>query len=485
VVGALVVAFVVVRAMSAPAAARRHAQPALLTVDARGPGGAVIPSTLFGVGVNLASGSYVRPGDTSCAALADVQAGAGVALVRVGADDADDYDWRADTYDAPKNPGHPRKASPGCPAQGPAASVLRVLDRVHSLHAQAVVVLNGEIDDPGAAYGLVTLIARRFGAAFARAVYWEIGNAPAEWQHFGVPLTARRGDEHILCTPDQYAAVVTSYAAAITSALGAPPPGTPSDKAWPRVVADAWIANSTDQSWTGVVTAVDARYYPYAATEPASRAAIASSVVSPTTSAVSLDDQLNSLRDSLTQYDQGSSVRLFIGQWNVDADTYPLSVSPGTDLYASYGQAIFVADLLLHFARHGVDMAAWAPPLYGAPQAPFASGQPSPGYVALTALATLAGSRVLSTPPVPPGLDVLAARRPDGGLSLVLVRPSDQGPADVPLRIIGGPAHHVRVTVQTFSATDNGVTRALTLDPANARIAVPAPGVVIVTLPAG
>ncbi len=470
--------------MSAPIAAPQRSMPALLTVDARGPGGATLSPTLFGVGVNLASGSYVSPGDTHCAALAGVQAGAGLALVRVGAGEADDYDRRDDTYDAPKNPGHPRKASSGCPAQGPAASVLRVLDRVHSLHAQAVVVLNGEIDDPGAAYGLVTLIARRFGVAFARAVYWEIGNVPAEWQHFGVPLTARRGDEHIPCTPDQYAAVVTSYAAAITAALGAPPLGTPSDKAWPRVVADAWIANSTDQSWTGVVTAVDARYYPYTATEPASQAAIASSVISPTAGAVSLDDQLNSLRDSLAQYEQGSNVRLFIGQWNVDADTYPPSAASETDLYASYGQAIFVADLLLHLARHSVDMAAWAPPLYGAPQAPFASGHASPGYAVLTALATLAGSRLLSTPTVPPGLDVLPARRPNGGLSLVLVCTSDQGPVDVPLRIIGGPAHPVHAMAQTFSATDNGVTRALTLDPANARIAVPAPSVVIVTLPA-
>ena len=470
--------------MSAPASTPRDALPSLLTVDARGPGAGALTSTLFGVGVNLASGSYVRPGDTHCDALTDVRNDAGIALVRVGAGEADDYDWRADTYDAPKNPGHPRKASLGCPAQGPAASVLRVLDRVRSLHAQAVVVLNGETDDPGGAYGLVTLIARRFGVAFARAVYWEIGAAPAEWQHFGVPLTARRGDEHILCTPDQYAAVVTSYAAAITAALGAPPAGTPSDKSWPRVVADAWIANSTDQSRTGVVTAVDARYYPYTATEPASQAAIASSVISPTAGAVSLDDQLNSLRDSLAQYGQSGqsgSVGLFIGQWNVDANAYP---SVGTDLYASYGQAIFVADLLLHLARHGVDMAAWAPPLYGAPQAPFASGQASPGYAVLTTLAALAGSRLLSTPTVPPGLNVLAARRPDGGLSLVLVRSNDQGSADAPLHIIGGSAHPVHATIQTFSAADNGVTRALTLDPADARITVPAPGVVIVTLPA-
>ena len=131
-------------------------------------------------------------------------------------------------------------------------------------------------------------------------------------------------------------------------------------------------------------------------------------------------------------------------------------------------------------------MAAWAPPLYGAPQAPFASGQPSPGYAVLTALATLAGSRLLATPTVPPGLDALAARRPDGGLSIVLVRTSAGGRslASVSLRIVGGPARAVRAMIQTFSAADNGATRALILDPANARVVVPTPGVVIVTLPA-
>jgi len=465
--------------MSAPIAAPHNASAARLTVDARGRGGAPLSPALFGVGVDLASGSYVRPGATRCAALTDVRAG-GIALVRIGAREADDYDWPADAYYNLQNPRLRIEASPGCPAPGPAASVLRVLDRVRDLHAHAVVVLNGETDDPRAAYGLVTLIARRFGDAFARAVYWEIGNAPAEWQHFGVPLTARRGEEHIACTPDQYAAVVTSYAAAITAALGAPPAGTPPDRTWPRVVADAWIANSTDQSWTGVVTAVDARYYPYTATEPASQDAIASSVVSPTAGTVSLDDQLNSLRDSIAQYDGSGSVRLFIGQWNVDANADP---SAGPELYASYGQAVFVADLLLHLARHNVAMAAWAPPLYGPPQAPFALGQPSPGYTVLTALAPLAGSRLLATPTVPPGVDVLAARRPDGGLSIVLVRTSDQGPTGVPLRVVGDPARAVHATVQTFSATDNGAMRALTIDPANARIAVPAPGVVIVTLP--
>jgi len=155
--------------MFAPIAAPHNASAARLTVDARGRGGVPLSPALFGVGVDLASGSYVRPGATRCAALTDVRAG-GIALVRIGAREADDYDWPADAYYNLQNPRLRIEASPGCPAPGPAASVLRVLDRVRDLHAHAVVVLNGETDDPRAAYGLVTLIARRFGDAFARGL---------------------------------------------------------------------------------------------------------------------------------------------------------------------------------------------------------------------------------------------------------------------------------------------------------------------------
>src|SRR5207248_2753848 len=175
---------------------------------------------LFGLGADLPAQTYVQPGDRGCAALAG--AGAAITLVRVGGATADDYDWHTDSYYPPSAPRRRHPASFGCftPPHGAGASVLRVLDRARALKATAVVVLGGEVDDPQGAAGLVRLIVRRYGLPFARRIYWEIGNAPAAWQHFGVPLIARQRDEHITCSPDPCSAVVTSYTAASGAAPG-------------------------------------------------------------------------------------------------------------------------------------------------------------------------------------------------------------------------------------------------------------------------
>jgi len=480
------IAAMVMRA-NGPRGAATALPASLVLVDAGRATGTVVSPALFGVGVDLSAATYATFAGPDCGVLAGI--GGATTLVRVGADTADDYDWLTDTYDNPRDPStHGVDASHGCPPSRDraAASVLRVLDRARALHARAMVVLNGETDDPQGAYRLVAVIARRYGRAFARALYWEIGNAPAQWQHFGIPLTARSAGEHINCSPDQYAALVTGYHAAIAGALGAPPRGTPAGEGWPRVVADAWITNATDQSWAGLVAAVDTRYYPYttvgAGTGPANARDVARGVSSPPSGTISLDDQLSSLRASLDQYG-GAGVRLFVGQWNIDAGAS--AVGP---FYDSAGQAAFVAALLAHAVRDGVDMAAWAPPLYGftgfSQQAPIVDGRPTPGFRVFGALRQLAGARVLRMT-VPRGwdLDGLAARRQDGGVSIALVRTDGRGPIDVPFRLSGGPARPVRATLQTFSAVSDGAARTLLLDPRDARIAVPAPGVVIVTLP--
>ena len=455
-------------------------QPTALTVDARHMMRASVDPRLFGVGVDLSAATYTGPG---CGALAGMERA--VALVRIGAAEADDYDWRADAYDNPHNPSqHSQDASAGCPppAVTGAASVLRVLDRARAIRAQAVVVLNGETDDPGAAYALVRVIAARYGAAFARGVYWEIGNAPAQWQHFGVPLMARSAGEHINCSPDQYAALVTGYDAAITAALDS----APGDANRPRIVADAWITNATDQSWAGIVAAVDTRYYPYTSlgAVPAGASAVAGSVSSPPSGTIPLDDQLGSLRASLAQYSGGDNVGLFIGQWDIN--------SAGSATYGATAQAVFMAGLLVRAIHDGVGMAAWAPPLLygysspsGQPQTPFVDQQPAPSLRVLTALRALAGAHVLTTPALPgSNVDTLAVRRADGGVSIMLVRPGGRGAVDVPLRLMGGPARPVRASLQTFSDRSDGAAHPFSVDPAGARITVPDPGVVILTLPA-
>ena len=467
---------------SRPVLLRSKVAP-LLVVNALHHEAAGVSPLLFGLGVDLPAATYVRPGDTRCLAL--YGAGTTITLVRVGGAKADDYDWRSDTY-APLRPGHAIAASAGCftPPHGPGATVLRVLDRVRALKATAVVVLGGEVDDPQAAAGLVRLVVRRYGLRFARRIYWEIGNAPAAWQHFGVPLVARQHDEHITCSPDQYAAVVTSYAAAIAAALG----GADPQRHRPLIVADEWIANATDQSWTGVVTAVDTQYYPFNFNSPdlhpATAAEVAQSVAglgrAPGTA---LDQRLFGLHANLGQYNGGADLGLFMGAWNVDANASPSN--PANLLYGSSAEAVFAARLLMHLARAGVAMAAWAPPLYTSAQAPFTlSGEPTPGYRVLAALRVLAGAHLL-TMRARPGIDALAARLADGRIAVVLANAAGKGAVTLHVRVSGGATRPVTATVQSLTpAAPAGTTTRRTLRLADARVRVPALGVVLMTAPA-
>lgn len=422
----------------------------LLTVDTQHEDGAISP-LLFGLGVDLPSATYSRPSDTHCIALAGIRSP--ITLIRVGAETADNYDWLTDQYYDPLSPGRrPKFASNGCfaPPQptGPGATVLRVLDRVHDLGATAVVVLNGEIDDPQAGAALARLIVRRYGLDFARRIYWEIGNGPATWQYFGVPLAQRSPDNHASCLPDQYAALVTSYAPALTAVLGIDP----------RIVADEWIVNATDQSWTGVVTAVDTQYFPFnSPDQPISDAAAIAGSVEPVgpNANTHLNNRLDTLRANLDQYNGGRALRLFVGAWNIDASTQ--ATNP---LYGASPQAAFVSSMLLHLMRygHGVALAAWAPPLYTTSQTPFtAGGAPRPAFRVFTALRAFSAAQRLALSPSPSGIDALAARLPDGRLAVALVNTTMRG---VALRLRWeGLTQRVAVAMQSFTAaTPDGAT---------------------------
>jgi hypothetical protein len=430
----------------------RQAAPAApaaphVIVNTRAAAGAVSP-LLFGLGVDVLSPTYSKPADSSCTAFAGQITGIG--LVRIGAFIADDYDWRTDRFYRFNAAGHPESipATQNCfngPRYGAGASVLRVLDRVRQLGATAVVVLNGESDDPQNAAGLVRLIVRRYGPTFARGIYWEIGNAPATWQHFGVPLAERQTNDNAACLPDQYAALVRSYAPALAAALDAPP----------RIVADEWIANATDQSWIGTVTAVDTQYHAFTNGPPADPGELAGGVVpAPGHAAIgSLDQRLDNLRSSLSQYGSGSAPQIFVGTWNID-DNLQNQEDP---LYGSEAQATFVADLLLHLMQRQVAMAAWAQPLYTTTQAPFTQvGAPRPGFRAFMLLRALAGGRLLSLHvPLPPGIDAVAVRFADGHLAVALV---NRGRRDGTLRLtLNGLSAAATATIRSLLPSTGGI----------------------------
>jgi hypothetical protein len=197
-----------------------------------------------------------------------------------------------------------------------------------------------------------------------------------------------------------------------------------------------------------------------------------------------LDQRLFGLQANLGQYNGGADLGLFMGTWNVDADASPSN--PANLLYGSSAEAVFVARLLMHLARAGVAMAAWAPPLYTSAQAPFTlSGEPTPGYRVLAALRVLAGAPHLLTMRGRPGIDGLAARLADGRIAVVLANAAGTGDVTLHVRVSGGPTRPVAATVQSFApTTPAGTTTRRTLSLADARVRVPALGVVLMTAPA-
>jgi len=502
----------VVAVVAHPFAATNHppaVAPPLLTVDiGRAPGlGATVAPTLFGLSVGLTAATYINPGDAGCHVLPGLTGMLGLIRIGTGTGNvtADDYDWASDANYG--DDGRRRGASSGCqdtyttgpPTRfRPAASVLRVLDRAGALGATPVVVLNGETDDPQAAAQLVRLITARDGLAFARRIYWEIGSQPARWRHFGVPLALRRDNQRIVCSPDGYAALVNAYTAAIAAALGdstAPGGGTIT----PRIIADAYISNATDGSWTDAVTSVDTQYYPYAspARRPASAADVAGSIE--TRSAPEQDalgPQLGALYGFLTQYAGGSRLGLFVGEWDLDTKS-----DADDPLYDSAPQGVFVARVLLTLMADAarpntsneltVPMAAWALPLYASTsdvstQAAVIDGQRTPGMAVFGALHALVGGRIL-TAAVPrglDGLDALVARRTDGRTAIVLVNPGPRTTA-MPLRLtgLGRTTRPLQARIVTFDgAAPRGASATRALGPGPAMLNVPSLSVVIVTI---
>ncbi len=108
-------------------------------------------------------------------------------------------------------------------------------------HCAAIVTLPGEIDNASYAASIVEYSESTLDFTPA---YWEVGNEPGIWTHFGVAWTKWNSSQALSPSPDEYAKVVQQYVAAIhavepgAAVIGLPGVGTggSSDTQWLRAV---------------------------------------------------------------------------------------------------------------------------------------------------------------------------------------------------------------------------------------------------------
>lgn len=120
------------------------------------------------------------------------------------------------------------------PASG---SLANFGEACEAIDCESIVTLPGEIDNASYAASVV---------AYSESVldfypaYWEVGNEPALWTHFGVPWANWTDAQDLAPTPSQYASEVQAYARAIHAidpsarviGLGGVGKGGRSDAAW-------------------------------------------------------------------------------------------------------------------------------------------------------------------------------------------------------------------------------------------------------------
>jgi hypothetical protein len=318
------------------------------------------------------------PGTTIVPALRAAQVG----LVRFGADSADGYDW--ETGCSYRNDGRFPECGNGA---GGGSSFDHFLQFANAVGAQPLIVVNGAIDDPQQAARMVAYYWQhcvRVGGPPGRQPgacvdpYWEIGYSPATWTHFAIPLTNRRIGDKATIQPDQYAAEVISYAAAMQRT-------TPSHTQL-LIVADEWITGATDQSWVALahVAAIDTHYsallYVPGSPQPSSSQITGAVEGDAATGRPGIDTRLEDLRSSLAQFSNSDGIGVIVGQWSIDA--YNHQDEPG--IYGGYVQAVFAAELLAHLWQDADPggpnplIGAIQYPIIGSSQEPFdpVSGQP-------------------------------------------------------------------------------------------------------------
>ena len=347
----------------------------------------------------IALGLGIGLGDVPTNSMADPVRGAHVEVLRFGDVHADDYDWQQGClYD-------PTRPHPDCYSRAGHGSPLdQFLAFAGQVGAQPLIVVNGEIDDPQQAAQLVAFYWQHCMHAPGRTCpdpYWEIGDSPATWNHFAIPLNQRQSSDSSMANPDQYAALVTSYRAAMYRAAlyYADHPDHPI-----KIVADEFITGATDESWIDALGygGIDTHFAPLIYSR-GSRTPSVQDVIRAVSQGYQdrpgIDSWLQSLREGLQQFDQSSSLKIFIGRWSIDANT-------GLDepsVYGGYAQALFTAALLARVwqdagGTNPIAMAIQAP-MSGPAQEPFDianAGAPRSAVAVYTLLGRYFGTHPVS-----------------------------------------------------------------------------------------
>ena len=123
-----------------------------------------------------------------------------------------------------------------------------------SVSCHALLELPGEIDDPATAASYVRYTESSLGFFPA---YWEVGNEPAIWTHFGIPWSQWNASQALNATPATYAVMLHAYLAAIhrvdpaAAVLGLPGVGTgmTGEPAW---IAATIAENGPELSGIGI-----------------------------------------------------------------------------------------------------------------------------------------------------------------------------------------------------------------------------------------
>jgi hypothetical protein len=120
-----------------------------------------------------------------------------------------------DRYDPLYDDGQGAVYSPNGQPLAANATLAQFADWCESVACQSVITLPAEIDNASMAEVIVNYTVVTLGF---HPTYWEIGNEPALWSHFGIPWTAWNTTQNVTVTPAEFAQVVRSYVPAIRAA---------------------------------------------------------------------------------------------------------------------------------------------------------------------------------------------------------------------------------------------------------------------------